>query len=81
MDARGLVAVIVTVHELAVLLGLLVAGVIALLGAILVRSGSGLRRTVTILGFAAGAGLITFAVSSRLFEVSALDVEIVRLNE
>lgn len=81
MDARGLVAVIVTVHELAVLLGLLVAVLVALLGAVLVRNGSSLKRVLTVGAFAIGGGLITFAVSSRLFEVSAVDVELVRLNE
>lgn len=81
MDARGLVAVIVTVHELAVLLGLLVAIVIALLGALLVRNGSGLKRVATIGCFAIAGGLITFTVSSWLFKVRALDVEMVRLND
>jgi hypothetical protein len=81
MDARGLVAVIVTVHELAVLLGLMVAVLVALLGTLLVRNGSSLKRVLTVAAFAIGGGLITFGVSSRLFQVSALDVEVVRLND
>ena len=81
MDARGLVALIVTVHELALLLSLLVCAVIALLGAVLVRSGSATKRALTIGAFAIGGALITFGVTSRIFQVSALDVEVVRIND
>lgn len=81
MDARGLVALIVTVHELAVLLGVLVGAVIALLGALLLRSGSTGRRVLRIGAFAIGGALITFSVTSRIFQVSAVDVEVVRIND
>lgn len=81
MDARGLVAFIVTVHEVAALLAVLVAALVTSLGALLLRNAPPARRILTILGFAIGGALITFAVTSRLFSVSALDVEIVRINE
>ena len=81
MDARGLVALIVTVHELAVLLALLVGAVLALLGALVLRNGSATKRVLTIGAFTIGGALITFSVTSRIFQVSALDVEIVRIGE
>ena len=81
MDARGLVALIVTVHELAVLLALVVGAVVALLGGLVVRNGSALKRVLTIGAFAVGGALITFGVASRILQVSALDIEVVRINE
>lgn len=81
VDARGLVAFIVTVHEVAALLAVLVAALITSLGALVLRNAAPGRRLLTILGFAVGGALITFAATSKLFSVRALDVEIVRVNE
>ena len=81
MDARGLVAFIVTVHEAAAVLALLVAAIIAMLGLLLLRGVSPGRRALTIFAFTLGGAAITFAVTSHLFHVRALDVEVVRVSE
>jgi hypothetical protein len=81
VDARGLVAFIVTVHEVAALLAILVAALLTSLGALLLRNTPSGRRFLTIAAFAIGGALLTFAVTARLFRVSALDVEVVRVSE
>ncbi len=81
MDARGLMTFIITVHELAVVLGVLVGALIAALGFLLLRNVSAGTRAVTVLAFALGSALITLALTSKLFHVSALDVEVVRVSE
>ncbi len=81
MDARGLVALIITVHEFAALLALLAGAGIALLGAVLLRSGSSTKRILTIGALSLGGALITLGVTSRLFEVSAVDVEVIRIGQ
>ena len=81
MDARGLVAFIVTVHEVAAILALLVGTLVALLSALVLRKLPPGRRALSIFAFAVGGALLTFAGVSRVFHVSALDVEVVRINE
>jgi hypothetical protein len=81
VDARGLIAFIVTVHQVAALLALLVATLVTLAGLLLLRHTPPLRRAFLIGAFAVGAALITFGASSRLFEVRTLDVEVVRVSD
>lgn len=80
MDARDLVAIIITVHELAAGLAALVAVIIGVAGTLLFRKIPSGRRTFTVLAFAMGGALLTFSVTSRLFDVHALDVEVVRVG-
>lgn len=80
MDARGLVAVIITVHEGAVALAALSAVLVGAAGILLLRRMPPRRRALTICAFAAGSALLTFATTSHWFDVHALDVEVVRVH-
>ena len=80
MDARGLVAFVVTLHEVAAVLALLVGALMTALGLLVLRNVPAGRRALMIAAFAVGASLATLAVSSRLFHVSALEVEVVRVS-
>lgn len=77
---QGLVAVIVTVHEIAVLLGVLSGLALGLLSFALFRAGGAGRRVVLALVFGLGTGLLTFGVSAHLLDVAPLDVEVVSLD-
>jgi hypothetical protein len=80
MSPDGLVAVIVTVHEAGVVLGALAFGLVASAAALLLRRLPIGRRTLAIVGFGLGAGLATHATTSRVARVTAVDVEIVRVD-
>jgi hypothetical protein len=80
MDARGLVAFIITVHELALVLAVLIGILTALVAAIVLREVSAGKRMFAVTSLAVGAALITFAVTARLFHVPALDVDVVRVD-
>jgi hypothetical protein len=75
MGATGLVAFIVTLHEVAAGLGVIVALVLLVLGSFLLR---GSKKLAWVIAVSLGAGLITFGVTARILKVPALDVEVVR---
>lgn len=77
---QGLVAVIVTVHQAAVLLGLVAALVLGPLCFLLFKSGGGARRALVAIAVGVGAGLVTFSVSAHLLHVAPVDVEVVSLD-
>lgn len=77
---QGLVAVIVTVHQLAVLLGALSGLVLGLLSWVLFRAGSPARRTALAAAFGLGTALLIFALSAHLLDVAPLDVEVVSVD-
>ena len=77
---QGLVAVIVTVHPVAVLLGALAALALGLLSFALFRAGGPGRRVALAVVFGVGTGLITFFVSAHLLRVAPLDVEVVSVD-
>ncbi len=80
MDARGLVAVIVTVHEVALVLAVLLAVLIGLACLLLFRAQTPVKRNALALAFALGTGLLTYGITARLAEVRPLDVEVVRIS-
>lgn len=80
MNATGLVAFIITVHEAAAILAVLVGCLVASIGTLLMRHAPPGRRLFAILAFAVGSALLTLAVSARVFSARALDVEVVRVN-
>ncbi|MBI1946970.1 MAG: hypothetical protein HYS27_14840 [Deltaproteobacteria bacterium] len=77
---QGLVAVIVTVHQAAVLLGLVAALVLGPLWFALFKNGGGGRRLAVAALVGVGVGLITFGVSAHLLHVAPLDLEVVSLD-
>lgn len=79
MDARGLVAVIVTVHEVALVLALLLAAFTGLVSLLVFRNQNAGKRNALSLAFAVGVGLLCYGVGARLADVRPLDVEVVRV--
>lgn len=77
---QGLVAVIVTVHEIAALLGALSGLALGLLSFALFRAGGPVRRMAVAAAFGLGTGLVTFGASAHLLNVAPLDVEVVSLD-
>ena len=77
---QGLVAVIVTVHQVAVLLGAASGLALGLLSFVLFRAGGGARRAGIAVLLGVGAGLLTLGVSAHLLRVAPLDVEVVSLD-
>lgn len=77
---QGLVAVIVTVHEVAVLLGALSGLALGLLSWVLFRSSSQGRRLAIAGALGLGTGLLTLGVSAHLLDVAPLDVEVVSVD-
>lgn len=81
MDARGLVAVIVTVHEVAIALGGLVASLVGLVALLVFRAQPPAKRNALALTFALGAGLLAYGMGARLADVEPLSVEVVRVAD
>ncbi len=77
---QGLVAVIVTVHQAAALLGIVAALVLGPLCFVLFKNGGGARRALVAAAIGLGAGLVAFGVSARLLHVAPLDLEVVSLD-
>ncbi|MCC7069699.1 MAG: hypothetical protein IT383_00140 [Deltaproteobacteria bacterium] len=77
---QGLVAVIVTVHQAAVLLGVVALVVMGAVCFLLFKNGGGARRVVIAGLVGVGCGLVTFGVSAHLLRVAPLDVEVVSLD-
>ncbi|MCC7112595.1 MAG: hypothetical protein IT382_25110 [Deltaproteobacteria bacterium] len=77
---QGLVAVIVTVHELAVLLGALSGLVLGLLSWVLFRADSPTQRTALATTFDLDTDLLIFGLSAHLLDVAPLDVEVVSVD-
>jgi hypothetical protein len=80
MDARGLVAVIITVHETALILGGLVFAFIGLVSLLVFHKQPARRRTLLSLAFGLGCGLLAYGISARIAAVAPLDVEVVRVS-
>ena len=80
MDARGLVAVIVTVHELALALGGLVASFVGLVALLVFRAQPPLKRNVLAVTFALGCGALAYGLGARFSDVQPLTVEVVRVS-
>ncbi len=77
---QGLVAVIVTVHQAALLLGLVATVIMGAVCFLLFKNGGGARRVLGAGLVGLGAGLVTFGVSAHLLRVAPLDVEVVSLD-
>jgi hypothetical protein len=54
---------------------------VALVASIVFRSVPAGKRTLAVGALAIGAALISFALTARLFHVSALDVDVVRVED
>lgn len=77
---QGLVAVIVTVHQAAAVLGIVATLVMGAVCFLLFKNGGGARRGVVAALVGVGCGLVTFGVSAHLLRVAPLDVEVVSLD-
>lgn len=77
---QGLVAVIVTVHQAAAVLGIVATLVMGAVCFLLFKNGGGARRGVVAALVGVGFGLVTFGVSAHLLRVAPLDVEVVSLD-
>jgi hypothetical protein len=78
MDARGLIAIIVTVHEIALVLGALAFAFVGLVSLLVFYKQVPWKRNALALVFGAGCGLLTYGVAARIAAVQPIDVEIVR---
>jgi hypothetical protein len=81
VDARGLVAIILTVHEVALALGGLCAAFAGLASLLVFRNKSTRVRTASSLTIALAMGVLSYVVGARLADVRPVSVEVVRIAE